>query len=70
MHVHTSDQPALSLGFEGYTYDLRRFSGATIMDVLRTHRLTVSRGVVVENPYYDPRGWLAQHAPDLPPLDA
>lgn len=51
-------------------YDLRRFSGATVMGVLRTHRYTISRGMIVENPYYDPHGWLAQHAPGLPPLGA
>jgi MEDS: MEthanogen/methylotroph, DcmR Sensory domain len=49
-------------------YDLRRFSGATVMGVLRTHRYTISRGMVVENPYFDPKGWLAQHAPDTRPL--
>jgi len=36
-------------------YDLRRFSGATIMGVLRTHRFSLVRGMIVENPYYDPQ---------------
>jgi len=49
-------------------YDLRRFSGQTIMGVLRTHRFTISQGTIVENPYYDPAGWLAANAPDFPPL--
>lgn len=51
-------------------YDLRRFPGATITGVLQTHRFTVSRGVLLENPTYDPTGWLAEHAPDFPPLAA
>jgi hypothetical protein len=51
-------------------YDLRRFSGATVMGVLRTHRFTISRGMVVENPYFDPKGWLAQNAPGVSPLGA
>lgn len=51
-------------------YDLRRFPAATIVGVLQTHRFTVSRGVLVENPYYDPGGWLAEHAPGFPPFAA
>ena len=58
------DKPFLTI----CAYDLRRFSGATVMGVLRTHRFTISRGMVVENPYYDPHGWLDQYAPGLPPL--
>ncbi len=49
-------------------YDLRRFPGATIMGVLQTHRFTIARGRIVENPYYDPGAWLAEHAPGLPPF--
>jgi hypothetical protein len=49
-------------------YDLRKFPGKTIMGVLRTHRFTVSRCMIVENPYYDPARWLAENAPDFPPL--
>jgi hypothetical protein len=49
-------------------YDLRRFSGKTIMGVLRTHRFTISCGTIVENPYYDPEGWIAQNAPDFAPF--
>jgi hypothetical protein len=45
-------------------YDLSRFSGETIMNVLRTHPWTLSGGVITENPYFqDPDTWLAQHAP-------
>jgi hypothetical protein len=47
-------------------YDLNAFSGATIMDVLRTHPFSISGGVVTENPYYqDPDRWLAEHAPEF-----
>lgn len=48
---------------------LSAFSGATIMDVLRTHPYSISGGVITENPYYqDPDYWLARNAPQfLPP---
>jgi hypothetical protein len=49
-------------------YDLRRFPGSTIMGVLRTHRFCVTRGMIVENPYFDPGRILAEQAPDWPPL--
>jgi hypothetical protein len=47
-------------------YNLSRFDGRTIMDVLRTHPWTISKGVITENPYYvDPDQWLAQNAPQF-----
>jgi hypothetical protein len=49
-------------------YDLRKCSGATIMGVLRTHRFTISHGMIVENPYYDPDGIVRRHAPHWPPI--
>jgi hypothetical protein len=49
-------------------YDLRRHSGATIMGVLRTHRFAISRGMIVENPYFDPDRIVAEQAPHWPPL--
>ncbi|HEY3280641.1 MAG TPA: MEDS domain-containing protein [Armatimonadota bacterium] len=46
-------------------YDLKRFSGATIMGVLRTHPYTISGGVITTNPYYQsPDEWLSQNAPE------
>jgi hypothetical protein len=33
-------------------YDLAKLSGATLMDVLRTHPLTLINGVVQENPFF------------------
>jgi hypothetical protein len=49
-------------------YNVTRFSGATIMNVLRTHPYTISGGVITENPYYqDPDVWLAEHAPQFLP---
>jgi hypothetical protein len=49
-------------------YDLRKHSGATIMGVLRTHRFAITRGLVVENPYYDPDRVLAESGLDWPAL--
>lgn len=47
-------------------YNLSRFSGSTIMDVLRTHPYTISGGIITENPYYqDPAIWLAKNAPQF-----
>lgn len=44
-------------------YDVRRFDGATILDVLRVHPLMVVRGQVVENPYYmTPEQFLEEYA--------
>ncbi|HNT73616.1 MAG TPA: MEDS domain-containing protein [Anaerolineae bacterium] len=50
-------------------YNVTKFSGTTIMDVLRTHPYAISGGVITENPYYqDPDLWLARNAPEfLPP---
>lgn len=41
-------QPAICI------YDLNRFSGSTVMDVLRTHPYAIVEGVLRENPYYIP----------------
>ncbi len=47
-------------------YNLTRFSGSTIMNVLRTHPYTISGGVITENPYYqDPDVWLRANAPEF-----
>ncbi|MDT8446076.1 MAG: MEDS domain-containing protein [bacterium] len=47
-------------------YDLTRFSGEVIMNVLRTHPYSISGGLITENPYYqEPDQWLAQHAPQF-----
>jgi hypothetical protein len=35
-------------------YDARAFNGATIMDVLRLHRLMIVRDMVVSNPFFVP----------------
>lgn len=35
-------------------YDVSRLSGAMMMDLLRTHPLTIIGGVVQENPFYTP----------------
>jgi hypothetical protein len=60
--------------FDGVTamftciYDLRRFPGSTIMGVLRTHRYAITHGMIVENPYYDPKRILDEFGVDWPPL--
>ncbi|HYO70473.1 MAG TPA: MEDS domain-containing protein [Archangium sp.] len=41
-------QPAICV------YDLNRFSGSTVMDVLRAHPYALIDGVVRENPFYAP----------------
>ncbi len=35
-------------------YDVRKLSGALLMDLLRAHPLTVMNGVLHENPFYTP----------------
>ena len=46
-------------------YNVHKFSGAQVMDVLRTHPFTVSQGIITQNPYYlNPDIWLAEHAPE------
>jgi len=45
-------------------YNITKFSGAMIMNVLRTHPFTISRGVITLNPYFiHPDIWLAQNFP-------
>ncbi|MFW6256470.1 MAG: MEDS domain-containing protein, partial [Candidatus Sumerlaeota bacterium] len=43
-------------------YNVNEFSGAQIMNVLRTHPYTINGGVITENPYYmDPDDYLEQN---------
>ncbi len=45
-------------------YNVTKFPGQTIMNVLRTHPFTINGGVITQNPYYvHPDIWLAEHAP-------
>lgn len=47
-------------------YNLNKFSGAMIMQVLQTHPYTISGGVITANPYYQPPDqWLAKNAPQF-----
>ncbi len=50
-------------------YNVCRFSGATVMNVLRTHPFVISQGVISKNPYFqNPDDWLRRNAPEfLPP---
>lgn len=43
-----NQQPAICI------YDIAKLSGAMMMDLLRTHPLTLINGVVQENPFYTP----------------
>ena len=36
------------------TYDLGRFSAATVMDILRTHPMVIVGEMMQENPFYTP----------------
>ncbi|MDA3890805.1 MAG: MEDS domain-containing protein [Salinivirgaceae bacterium] len=47
-------------------YNVTKFDGATIMNVLRTHPYSINRGIVVQNPFYqDPDIWLSENAPEF-----
>ena len=47
-------------------YNITKFDGATIMNVLRTHPYTLNGGVITENPYYqDPDVWLSENSPQF-----
>ncbi len=44
-------------------YDVNRFDGGMIMQVLQTHPFVISNGAIIENPYYmNPREWLEKYA--------
>lgn len=46
-------------------YNLTKFSGKTIVNVLRTHPYAISGGVITQNPYYqDPEEWLKKYDPE------
>lgn len=47
-------QPAICV------YDIAKLSGAMMMDILRTHPLTLIGGVVQENPFYTPPARMLQ----------
>jgi hypothetical protein len=47
-------------------YNVNRFDGATVMNVLRTHPYTISGGIITQNPYFThPDQWLAENAPQF-----
>lgn len=49
-------------------YNVNKFSGAIIMNVLRTHPFVLSGGIISQNPYYiDPDKWLTENAPEFLP---
>lgn len=49
-------------------YNITKFSGAVIMDVLRTHPFTINGGVITKNPYFqNPDDFLKENAPEFLP---
>jgi hypothetical protein len=47
-------------------YNVNRFSGKMIMNVLQTHPFTISGGVITQNPYFiHPDKWLLENAPQF-----
>ena len=47
-------------------YNVTKFSGSIIVNVLRTHPYTISGGVITQNPYFiDPDKYLAQYYPEF-----
>jgi hypothetical protein len=47
-------------------YNVNKFDGATIMNVLRTHPFAISGGIITQNPYFiHPDKWLAENAPQF-----
>jgi len=47
-------------------YNVTKFDGKTIMQVLQTHPYIISQGVITENPFFqDPDIWLAKNAPEF-----
>ncbi len=47
-------------------YNVTKFSGSIIMNVLRTHPYTISGGVITQNPFFqDPDEWLAKNDPEF-----
>lgn len=47
-------------------YNINKFDGKTVMQVLQTHPYSISKGkVIVKNPYFiHPDKWLAENAPE------
>lgn len=47
-------------------YNLTKFDGKTIMQVLQTHPFIISMGVISANPFFvDPDIWLSKNAPEF-----
>jgi hypothetical protein len=47
-------------------YNVNKFNGATIINVLQTHPFIISGGIITQNPYYThPDKWLAENAPQF-----
>jgi hypothetical protein len=47
-------------------YNVNKFDGKTIMNVLRTHPFAINGGIITQNPYFiHPDKWLAKNAPQF-----
>lgn len=46
-------------------YNINKFSGSVIMEVLKTHPYTLNGGILTQNPYFvEPAQWLRDNAPE------
>ena len=51
-------------------YNITKFTGDVIMDVLRTHPFTLNGGIITQNPYFmDPDNYLRKYKPEFLPKD-
>lgn len=47
-------------------YNIKKFTGDVIMNVLRTHPYTINKGIITQNPYFvNPDKWIADNAPQF-----
>jgi len=47
-------------------YNVTRFSGSTILNVLQIHPFVINGGIITQNPHYiHPDVWLTEHAPQF-----
>jgi hypothetical protein len=54
-------------------YDIRKFSGSVVVDVLRTHPLVLANGTLLTNPFFVPPGELLRERREshtTPPADS
>lgn len=66
LNYFIKDKPWISICL----YNITKFDGKTIMQVLQTHPYIISQGVISENPFFvDPDIWLSKNAPEFMNLE-